>query len=77
MRPHENRFEADELAAELARHGLHGTGRVKRHLSGMVFVGAEDQTATSLQRGENALHGVDLLLLGGDIDRAIATAGGY
>ena len=26
VHPRENRFEADEFAAELARHGLHGTG---------------------------------------------------
>jgi len=36
--PRENRFEADEFAAELARHGLHGTGTIE--LGGMVFVGA-------------------------------------
>jgi ubiquinone/menaquinone biosynthesis C-methylase UbiE len=40
VHPRENRFEAAEFAAELARHGLHGTGRIERHLSGMVFVGA-------------------------------------
>jgi ubiquinone/menaquinone biosynthesis C-methylase UbiE len=40
VRPRENRFEAAEFAAELARHGLHGTGRVESHLGGMVFVGA-------------------------------------
>jgi ubiquinone/menaquinone biosynthesis C-methylase UbiE len=38
--PRENRFEADEFAAELARHGLHGTGTIERRLGGMVFVGA-------------------------------------
>jgi 2-polyprenyl-3-methyl-5-hydroxy-6-metoxy-1,4-benzoquinol methylase len=38
--PRENRFEAAEFAAELARHGLHGTGRIESHLGGMVFVGA-------------------------------------
>lgn len=38
--PRDNRFEADEFAAELARHGLHGTGHIEDHLAGMVFVGA-------------------------------------
>jgi hypothetical protein len=36
----EKGLEADEFAAELAGHGLHGTGRIERHLCGMVFVGA-------------------------------------
>ena len=27
VHPRENRFEAEEFAAELAHHGLHGTGR--------------------------------------------------
>jgi len=40
VHPRENRFEADEFAAELARHGLHGTGRIQTHLAGMLFVGA-------------------------------------
>jgi len=40
VHPRENRFEAAEFAAELARHGLHGTGRTESHLGGMVFVGA-------------------------------------
>lgn len=40
LHPRENRFEADEFAAELSRHGLHGTGRVENHVGGMVFVGA-------------------------------------
>ena len=40
VHPRENRFEADEFAAELSRHGLHGTGRIQTHLGGMVFVGA-------------------------------------
>lgn len=35
----ENRFEAPEFAAELARRGLHGSGQIERHLGGMVFVG--------------------------------------
>jgi 2-polyprenyl-3-methyl-5-hydroxy-6-metoxy-1,4-benzoquinol methylase len=40
VHPRENRFEADEFAAELARHGLHGTGRIELHYGGAVFVGA-------------------------------------
>lgn len=40
VHPRENRFEADEFAAELARNGLHGTGRIENHLGGLVFVGA-------------------------------------
>jgi 2-polyprenyl-3-methyl-5-hydroxy-6-metoxy-1,4-benzoquinol methylase len=44
VHPRENRFEAAEFAAELARHGLHGTGQIERHLSGMVFVGAARKT---------------------------------
>jgi ubiquinone/menaquinone biosynthesis C-methylase UbiE len=40
VHPRENRFEAAEFAAELARHGLHRTGRTESHLGGMVFVGA-------------------------------------
>ncbi|BBU22443.1 class I SAM-dependent methyltransferase [Mycobacterium xenopi] len=42
--PRENRFEAEEFAAELARHGLHGTGRIERHYAGLVFVGAARKT---------------------------------
>jgi hypothetical protein len=42
--PRENRFEADDFAAELARHGLHGTGTIKRRLGGMMFVGAGRKT---------------------------------
>ncbi|MCW2625649.1 class I SAM-dependent methyltransferase [Mycobacterium sp.] len=38
--PRENRFEADDFAAELARHGLHGTAMIERRFGGMVFVGA-------------------------------------
>lgn len=38
--PREDRFEAGEFAAELARHGLHGTGKFRRAVGGMVFVGA-------------------------------------
>jgi ubiquinone/menaquinone biosynthesis C-methylase UbiE len=40
VHPREDRFEADEFAAELARHGLHGTGRIQTRLGGMLFVGA-------------------------------------
>lgn len=38
--PRLDRFEAEEFADELAHHGLHGTGRLERHVGGMVFVGA-------------------------------------
>lgn len=44
VHPRENRFEADEFAAELARHGLHGTGRIEKHFGGMLFVGAARKT---------------------------------
>jgi ubiquinone/menaquinone biosynthesis C-methylase UbiE len=44
VHPRENRFEAAEFAAELARHGLHGTGQIERHLGGMLFVGAARKT---------------------------------
>jgi ubiquinone/menaquinone biosynthesis C-methylase UbiE len=44
VHPRENRFEADEFAAELARHGLHGTGRVEQHFGGALFVGAARKT---------------------------------
>jgi ubiquinone/menaquinone biosynthesis C-methylase UbiE len=40
VHPRENRFDAEEFGAELARHGLHGTGRIDNHFGGMVFVGA-------------------------------------
>ena len=40
VHPEDNRFESDEFGAELARNGLHGTGRIEQHLGGMVFVGA-------------------------------------
>jgi SAM-dependent methyltransferase len=40
VHPRENRFEAPDFAAELARHGLHGTGRIEDHYGGTVFVGA-------------------------------------
>ncbi|KMO72877.1 MAG: class I SAM-dependent methyltransferase [Mycolicibacterium rufum] len=42
--PRENRFDAEEFAAELARHDLHGAGGFERHLGGMVFVGAARKT---------------------------------
>jgi len=44
VHPRENRFEAAEFAAEPARHGLHGTGQIERHLGGMLFVGAARKT---------------------------------
>jgi 2-polyprenyl-3-methyl-5-hydroxy-6-metoxy-1,4-benzoquinol methylase len=44
VHPRENRFDPDEFAAELARHGLHGTGRIQKHLGGMLFVGAVRKT---------------------------------
>lgn len=44
VHPEDNRFESDEFAAELARNGLHGTGRIEQHLGGMVFVGAARKT---------------------------------
>lgn len=43
--PRQNRFEAGEFAEELARHGLHGTGRLEHHLGGLVFVGAAHKTS--------------------------------
>ena len=44
VHPEENRFEAGEFAAELARNGLHGTGQIEHHLGGMVFIGAARKT---------------------------------
>ncbi|GFG54722.1 methyltransferase type 11 [Mycolicibacterium agri] len=44
VHPRENRFEAGEFAAELARHGLHGVGRIEQHFGGMLFVGAARKT---------------------------------
>ena len=44
VHPRENRFEATEFAAELARHGLHGTAQIEPHIGGMVFVGAARKT---------------------------------
>jgi ubiquinone/menaquinone biosynthesis C-methylase UbiE len=44
VHPRENRFETPDFAAELARHGLHGTGRIENHYGGTVFVGAARKT---------------------------------
>jgi ubiquinone/menaquinone biosynthesis C-methylase UbiE len=44
VHPRENRFEAQEFAAELGRRQLHGKGRIEAHLAGMVFVGAAEKT---------------------------------
>jgi ubiquinone/menaquinone biosynthesis C-methylase UbiE len=44
VHPRENRFEANEFAAELARHGLHGSGRLEQHYGGAMFVGAARKT---------------------------------
>lgn len=38
--PREDRFEAAEFTAELARHGLHGTAQAHPRVGGLVFVGA-------------------------------------
>lgn len=38
--PRDDRFEAEELAEELQRHGLHGSAGVRRHVGGLVFVGS-------------------------------------
>jgi ubiquinone/menaquinone biosynthesis C-methylase UbiE len=38
--PRENRFEADEFADELARHGLQPTTAPERHFAGHAFGGA-------------------------------------
>lgn len=38
--PRQDRFEAGEFAAELARHRLHGSAQIRPRLGGMVFVGA-------------------------------------
>jgi hypothetical protein len=40
LHPRENRFEAQEFAAELARHGLHGTPTIEQRFGGALFVGA-------------------------------------
>jgi ubiquinone/menaquinone biosynthesis C-methylase UbiE len=44
VHPRENRFEADEFAAEPARHGLHGAGRIQPHFGGALLVGAARKT---------------------------------
>ncbi|HYZ69751.1 MAG TPA: class I SAM-dependent methyltransferase [Mycobacterium sp.] len=44
VHPRENRFEADEFAAELARHGLQGSGRIEQRFGGALFVGAARKT---------------------------------
>jgi ubiquinone/menaquinone biosynthesis C-methylase UbiE len=44
VHPRENRFEAEEFAAELGRHGLRGTGRIEQHFGGALFVGAARKT---------------------------------
>ena len=46
VHPRENCFEADDFAAELARHGLHGTGAIEQHLGGPIFVGAARKTGS-------------------------------
>jgi SAM-dependent methyltransferase len=38
--PRADRFEAAEFTAELARVGLHGSGQLRTHVGGMVFVGS-------------------------------------
>lgn len=38
--PRGDSFEAAEFTAELARVGLHGSGRLRTHVGGMVFVGS-------------------------------------
>lgn len=43
--PREDRFEASEFAAELGRHGLHGTGQLHTAVGGLVFVGAAVRTS--------------------------------
>jgi len=44
VHPRENRFDAGEFAAELARHGLDGVGEIDPHYGGMLFVGAARKT---------------------------------
>lgn len=44
VHPRENRFEADEFAAELSRHGLHGSAQIEEHFGGALFVGAARKT---------------------------------
>jgi ubiquinone/menaquinone biosynthesis C-methylase UbiE len=40
VHPRENRFESDEFASELARHGLRGSASIEQHLGGLLFIGA-------------------------------------
>lgn len=42
--PREDRFEASDFAAELSRHGLHGSGQLRKAVGGMVFVGTAVRT---------------------------------
>lgn len=56
--PRENRFEAGEFAEELARNGLHGTGRMERRLGGFLFVGAARKTGPGARA--NAVSTVDI-----------------
>ena len=42
--PREDRFEAADFTAELARHGLHGTAQARSRAGGLVFVGAAVRT---------------------------------
>jgi 2-polyprenyl-3-methyl-5-hydroxy-6-metoxy-1,4-benzoquinol methylase len=44
VHPRENRFEADEFAAELVHRGLHGTATIEQHFGGALFVGAARKT---------------------------------
>lgn len=44
VHPRENRFEADEFAAELVRHGFHGSAQIEEHFGGALFVGAARKT---------------------------------
>jgi 2-polyprenyl-3-methyl-5-hydroxy-6-metoxy-1,4-benzoquinol methylase len=44
VHPRENRFTADEFGAELARHGLHGSGTIEQRYGGAMFVGAARKT---------------------------------
>ena len=42
--PRQDRFEPSEFAAELGRHGLHGSARIRTAVGGLVFVGAAVRT---------------------------------
>ena len=44
VHPRENRFEADEFAAELGRHGLHAIAGIEERYGGALFVGAARKT---------------------------------